>query len=99
MREMQRRVVVGQAVQAVDLQVDRHPLRRCRLELPHARVLLPRLERKLTVEEFGDGTRPHRDYAAAMCWRARAVRRASASIATSAFSGVSSISPPRQAST
>jgi hypothetical protein len=57
-RERQRRIVVGQSVQAIDLEVDRHPLGRRRLQLTHGRLLFPRLHRKLAVEELGTGSAP-----------------------------------------
>ena len=46
---------VRQSVQAVDLEVDRHALGRRGLKLARARLLLPRLERELAIEELCDG--------------------------------------------
>src|SRR6266511_3678219 len=59
-REGKGRVLVGEPVQPIDLQVDRRSLPRRSLSLARAGLLLPRLDRKLPIEELADRLRPIR---------------------------------------
>lgn len=61
-RKRQRRVIVSEPVEPIDLEVDGRPLPCCGLNLRDAGLLLRGLDRELPIEKLGD--------------RLRAIRRA-----------------------